>query len=273
MSSLIQHAARLLQEAEYAVALTGAGISTPSGIPDFRSPGSGLWAQVDPMEVASRWGFLRHPEKFYAWVRPLADTMAAAKPNSAHHALAALEAAGMIRTVITQNVDGLHQAAGSRNVLEVHGHFREATCLHCAAVHPGEGLLQRFQETGQAPRCACGGVLKPNVVLFGDPLPPDVLREAQRAVRRCDVMLVAGSSLEVVPAGDWPGEVVARGGKLIIVNMTPTPFDPRADVVIHGDVSQVLPEIAHAAGVKVLGWRERVRQRVQQAVERRVPRP
>lgn len=272
MPSLTQYAARLLLEAEYAVALTGAGISTPSGIPDFRSPGSGLWAQVDPMEVASRWGFLRHPEKFYAWVRPLAATMAAAKPNRAHLALAALEAAGVIQTVITQNVDGLHQAAGSRNVLEVHGHFREAVCLRCETEYPGEGLLKQFQETGQAPRCACGGVLKPKVVLFGDPLPPDVLQEAQRAVRRCDAMLVAGSSLEVVPAGDWPGEVVARGGKLIIVNMTPTPLDPRADVVIHGDVSQVLPEIAHAARVKVMGLRERIRQRLQRTVDRRLPR-
>lgn len=273
MSSLIQHAARLLREAEYAVALTGAGVSTPSGIPDFRSPGSGLWAQVDPMEVASRWSFLRHPERFYAWVQPLAATMAAAKPNSAHRALAALETAGVIQTVITQNIDGLHQAAGSRNVLEVHGHFREAVCLRCATVQPSEGLLARFQETGQAPRCGCGGILKPNVVLFGDPLPPDVLQAAQRAVRRCDVMLVAGSSLEVVPAGDWPGEVVARGGKLIIVNMTPTAIDAQAAVVIHGDVSQVLPEIAHAAGVKVMGLRERIRQRLHQAVDRHVPRP
>lgn len=272
MDPLVRSAARILAAANYAVALTGAGISTPSGIPDFRSPNYGLWQQVDPMEVASRWGFERHPEKFYAWVRPLALAMAAARPNGAHHALAALEAAGLIKAVITQNVDGLHQEAGSRNVLEVHGHLREAFCLACEATYPGADLLQRFQATGQVPRCSCGGVLKPSVVLFGDPLPARVLRAAQAAVARCDVMLVAGSSLEVVPAGDWPGEVVAQGGDLIIVNRTPTPYDGVATVVIHKDVSEALPAIAHMAGVRVFGLRERIRQRIGHMLDRMLPR-
>lgn len=272
MNQLVQSAARILSGSNYAVALTGAGISTPSGIPDFRSPSYGLWQHVDPFEVASRWGFERHPEKFYAWVKPLAAAMVAARPNDAHRALAVLESASLIRAVITQNVDGLHQQAGSRNVHEVHGHLREATCLACGATYPSEGLLERFVSDGRLPRCTCGGVLKPSVVLFGELLPPDVAQAAQEAVARCDAMLVAGSSLTVSPAGDWPAEMVARGGDLLIVNQTPTPLDDAATVVIRGDVGQVLPAVARAAGVKTRTLRNRVRRRIERTVDQLLPR-
>ncbi len=272
MDQLTHKATQILQSANYVVALTGAGISTPSGIPDFRSPGYGLWQQVDPMEVASIWGFASHPEKFYEWVRPLASKMAEAQPNSAHRALAALETAGLIQAVITQNVDGLHQRAGSRTVLEVHGHLREATCLVCETTQPGDDLLEQFRDSGQVPRCACGGVLKPGVVLFGEPLPANTVRAAEQAIARCDLMLVAGSSLEVMPVGDWPAEVTARGGKLIIVNQTPTPLDHQATVVIHSDVSEVLPAIAHMAGVRVWTLRQRMRRLVNRTVDRLGPR-
>jgi NAD-dependent deacetylase len=271
VDQLARKAAQILRTSNYTVALTGAGISTPSGIPDFRSPGYGLWQQVDPMEVASRWGFERHPEKFYAWVRPLASALAAARPNSAHRALAALEAAGLIQAIITQNVDGLHQRAGSRNVIEVHGHLREATCLVCDTRQPDANLLEQFRAGGQVPRCACGGVLKPSVVLFGEPLPADAVRAAEEAIARCDAMLVAGSSLEVIPVGDWPAEVAIQGGNLIIVNQTPTPLDHGAAVVIHGDVSEVLPAIARLAGIRVWTVRQRIRRLVNRAVDRLVP--
>lgn len=271
MDRLVRRAARMLRSAEHGVVLTGAGISTPSGIPDFRSPAYGLWQRVDPFEVASRWGFQRDPEKFYAWVRPLAAAIADAQPNAAHQALAALEAAGCVQRVITQNVDGLHQAAGSQEVLEVHGHLREAKCAVCEARYLGGDLLRRFRDTGQVPRCACGGALRPTVVLVGEPLPPETLRQAENDVAECDVMLVAGSSLEVVPAGDWPAEVVAGGRALIIVNRTATLLDDVATVVIHGDVSDVLPAIARAAGVQVQTQRDRIRRSVHDVIDALVP--
>lgn len=223
------------------------------------------------MEVASRWGFQRHPDKFYAWVRPLASSIAEARPNSAHHALAALETAGLLQTIVTQNVDGLHQRAGSRHVLEVHGHLREATCLMCDTTRPSDNLLVQFRDTGQVPRCACGGLLKPSVVLFGEPLPADEVRAAEEAIASCDALLVAGSSLEVIPACDWPAEVAARSGNLVIVNQTPTYLDDRAAVVIHDDVADVLPAIARLAGVRVWTFRLRMRRLVNRAVARLAP--
>jgi NAD-dependent deacetylase len=241
---LIEHAARILENARYGVALTGAGVSTPSGIPDFRSPGSGLWEHADPFEVASIWGFTRNPQKFYDWVRPLAHLILEAEPNPAHRALAALEAQARIRVIITQNIDNLHQRAGSKNVVEVHGHFREATCLRCNQRVPTQNLIAEFVASGLVPHCdKCGGVLKPKAVLFGENLPFYEVDQATRAVEQCDVMLVAGSSLQVAPVADWPFVAHARGAKIVIVNFEPTPLDKSADVVIHDDVAVVLPEV------------------------------
>lgn len=246
-ASEIAHAASLLCQARHAVALTGAGVSTPSGIPDFRSPHSGLWEQANPLEVASLTAFRRRPEAFYTWVRPLVEALLAARPNPAHMALAALEAGGWLKAVITQNIDDLHRQAGSREVLELHGHLREATCLGCHRVIATDRLLGDFMASGEVPRCAeCGGVIKPNVVLFGEQLPVAVLDAAMEHARRADVMLVAGSSLEVAPASQLPLVVYKHGGRLILVNLTPTPVDDLADVVIHGDVAEVLPCIAQA---------------------------
>jgi NAD-dependent deacetylase len=242
----IQRAAQLILGARHAVALTGAGISTPSGIPDFRSPESGLWARVDPMAVASIWAFQIQPRHFYDWLRPVAQTLLTARPNPAHHALADLEAMGRLQAIITQNIDDLHQKAGARRVLEVHGHLREATCVRCYRVVPTRGMLERFVEDGEVPRCACGGVLKPNVVLFGEELPADVVAEAEREARQCDLMIVAGSSLEVIPVAELPLTAWQHGAKLIIVNYQPTYLDDQADVVIHQDVAEVLPRMVEA---------------------------
>src|SRR5574341_1469863 len=241
---LYHTAADLLRGARYGVALTGAGISTPSGIPDFRSPHSGLWEQVNAMEVASIYGFRRNPEAFFAWIRPLARLMVEARPNPAHVALAQMEAMGVVRELITQNIDVLHTRAGSHVVYEVHGHMREATCGQCFRVFPTETFLSQFIETGAIPRCPdCNGILKPNVVLFGEQLPIEVLHEAQRAAADCDVMLVAGSSLAVAPVSELPMTALAHGAQVIVVNYEETYVDRRASVVIHDDVARTLPRI------------------------------
>lgn len=239
--------AALLDEACYAVALTGAGISTPSGIPDFRSPGEGLWEQVNPMDVASIHAFLHHPERFYAWIRPLTRKMLEATPNAGHRALARLEADGLLQAVITQNIDGLHQRAGSQEVVELHGHIRAVTCLDCGQVMPSAALLEAFLSEGTPPACpTCGGGLKPNVVLFGEVLPVDAVDAARSHLRRADLMLVIGSSLEIVPASHFPRRVYEAGGELVVINRTPTPVDEWASVVVRGDVAAVLPRVVRA---------------------------
>jgi NAD-dependent deacetylase len=247
LDKLIARAAGLLSQADYAIAMTGAGHSTSSGIPDFRSPESGLWNQVDPMAVASIFAFRHSPQDFYDWIRPLARVMLEAQPNPAHHALARLEAAGLIKSVITQNIDGLHQKAGSQRVHEVHGHMREATCIRCSQVVPADALLEEFLEGDQVPRCTCGGVMKPNVILFGEQLPLDVLAAARQDTIDCDLMVVIGSSLTVQPVADLPQQALDHGARLIIVNYQPTHLDKRADVLIHADLAEVLPRIADAA--------------------------
>ena len=242
----IHHAAELIRRARHMVAFTGAGHSTASGIPDFRSPGSGLWERDNPMLVASIWAFRLNPKTFYDWIRPMAEILLGAVPNPAHEALAGLEEMGILRTVITQNIDNLHHRAGSRRVLELHGHMREATCIRCYKVVPIDPALELMVMDGKVPHCACGGVLKPNVILFGEQLPIRVLNEALAEARRCDLILVAGSSLEVTPAADIPYLAVESGAKAIIVNLQPTAFDSLADVVIHGDVTEVLPRMVEA---------------------------
>jgi NAD-dependent deacetylase len=240
----LRFAAELIRATKKGVVLTGAGVSTPSGIPDFRSAGSGLWSQYDPMEVASLTAFRLKPERFFEWMRPLARQIIQAQPNPAHIALAQLEQAGYIQAVITQNIDGLHQRAGSRQVYEVHGTFQTLTCIGCYRQFPAEGFLEPYIEEGVIPRCPkCSKVLKPDVILFEEQLPFRTWMRAQEACRRCDLILVAGSSLEVSPAANLPFEAVRNGARLIIVNQTPTYLDPRAEVLLRGDVAETLPVI------------------------------
>jgi NAD-dependent deacetylase len=239
----IEQAAALIVNSHYVVALTGAGISTPSGIPDFRSPGSGLWERFNPMLIASSFSFRLQPQAFYEWARPLARKLLEAEPNPAHRALAELEGMGLLKAVITQNIDNLHQRAGSKRVLELHGNMRQATCLKCRKVVSTQGMIERFLEEGEVPNCQCGGLLKPNVVLIGEPLPKWVLLEAWGEAERCDLMLVVGSSLEITPASEIPFVALRCGAKSIVVNYQSTPLDSQADVVIHEDVAEVLPQI------------------------------
>ncbi len=199
------------------------------------------------MVVASIRTFRTDPRMFYEWMRPLVGLFEDARPNAAHLALAELESLGLLKAVITQNIDGLHQMAGSTRVLELHGHLREAICLRCGQVTPTEGLIRKYVSEGEVPDCRdCGGTLKPLAVLMGEPLPLEVVLEAERESQECDLMLVAGSSLTVVPAASLPVAACRQGADLIIVNVQETMADALAEVVIHDDLAEVLPQIVTA---------------------------
>ena len=248
LDSLITQAAQLLKKAKHTVAFTGAGISTPSGIPDFRSKGSGLWEFYNPIEVASLSAFRYDPDKFYKWIQPLALLMIEAEPNPAHIALARLEEAGLLAGIVTQNIDDLHRRAGSEVVFEVHGHLREATCVSCYNCYPTNGFIEEFIKTGETPHCPdCGGVLKPNAVLFEEQLPYNVFCGAADLISQSDLILIIGSSLEVVPVASLPVSPLNAGARLIIVNHYPTYLDERADVIIRQDVAVVLPRLVSEA--------------------------
>ena len=241
----IGYVAELLRKAKHGVVLTGAGISTPSGIPDFRSEGTGLWSRNEPMEVASLSTFRTDPERFFVWFRPLASLIFNAKPNPAHIALAELESAKRIQSVITQNIDALHQKAGSNNVIEMHGTIRTLSCTQCFHQAESQIYLKAFVEKGEIPRCSeCEAIMKPDAILFGEQLPQRAWYAAQRESRQCDLILVAGSSLEVLPVAGLPMQAIDRGAHLVILNNTTTYIDVRADVVIQEELAEVLPAIA-----------------------------
>ena len=244
LSEKLQAAAVLIKQSSYVVAFSGAGISTESGIPDFRSEKSGLWSQVDPMEVASIYGFKRNPRAFYDWVRPLAQTTLAAQPNAAHYALARLEALGYLKSVITQNIDMLHSRAGNTVVYELHGHMREGTCIGCYKKYDGEFVLDEVLNHNSVPYCpACGAPIKPDVILFGEQLPYQAFNAAESELRKADLMIVIGSSLEVAPAGDMPLFARRHGAKLIIINLDPTPIDSMANIVLNARAAETMTAI------------------------------
>jgi len=241
----VSYAAELFRQSKRTVILTGAGFSTPSGIPDFRTEGTGLWSMVDPMEVASLDTFRKNPENFYSWIRLLVAKIKDAQPNAAHLAVARMEKAGLVSEIITQNIDGLHQKAGSINVLELHGTLSTLSCGRCFQQFLSEGFIEPLVRDGIAPCCPeCGGWLKPDTILFGEQLPIKPWQAAQKAVRSCELMLVGGSSLEVLPVAGLPLQALDRGAHLIIVNISPTYLSVRADVVILGDVAEIMPLIA-----------------------------
>lgn len=234
MRQKVKQLADMLAESKKTVALTGAGISTESGIPDFRSPG-GLWSKVDPDLAFSKETFIYRPEVFYRMGFPHLHGMTGARPNKAHYVLARLQASGLLSRVITQNVDSLHQKAGSTGVLELHGHLRSATCMKCGNRIDWDSLVEAVL-AGQIPaRCAkCRGVYKPDAVFFGDNLPADFESAVQEA-RNSELMLVIGSSLEVAPANFLP-RLCPRAA---IINLDPTKMDDTAEVVIHAGSGEV----------------------------------
>ena len=229
--------AALLREARHAVVLTGAGISVPSGIPDFRSPGTGLWENVDPMEVAHIDAWRRDPDRFWSFYGSRFASLVDKQPNEAHLALAELERRGLIRAVITQNIDRLHRAAGTQRLIEVHGSIESSVCLQCGGKQPLERVVETLRDTPGAPECpACVAPLKPDVVLFGELLPERAMAEAQALALDADLMICVGSSLEVYPVAGLPAMTKGGGGRLAVVTQGPTPYDSDAEVKLDGDV-------------------------------------
>ena len=238
--------ARLLGESSSAVALTGAGISVPSGIPDFRSPGTGIWEKVDPFEVATIEAFHRDPARFWSFYRPRFETLGDKEPNAAHEALVELERRGMLDAVVTQNVDRLHRKAGTRGLIEVHGSIDTSSCTSCGASWHLEEVGGLFGAEGVAVCAECGGHVKPDVVLFGELLPEAAMNEAQELAARADLLLCVGSSLEVYPVAGLPELTLASGGEVAIVTQGPTPYDDRAAVRMDGDVVADLRAVLEA---------------------------
>ena len=231
--------ADLIRAAQPCVVLTGAGISTESGIPDFRSP-TGIWAQFDPMEYATISAFRRDPEKVWSFYAPRFSMLTSAEPNAAHLALAELERRGFVSAVVTQNIDLLHQRAGTRELVEVHGSIRHCECLECGARYPLADV-RRMLDGAAVPRCLdCRAVLKPGVVMFGELLPEEAIDSAFELARAAALLLVVGSTLEVSPVSSLPWETAQAGGAVAIVNLGATAFDRNATLKIEGKAGEVL---------------------------------
>jgi NAD-dependent protein deacetylase/lipoamidase len=239
VSPRTEHLAELLREANSAVVLTGAGVSVPSGIPDFRTPGTGLWENVDPMEVAHIDAWRRDPDRFWGFYGDRFASLVEKQPNEAHLALAELERRGLIRALITQNIDRLHRLAGSERLIEVHGSIEWSVCLECGSRLAIDRVVELLGSG--APECAaCIAPLKPDVVLFGELLPEAALAEAQALAFDADLMICVGSSLEVYPVAGLPAITHGSGGRLALVTRGPTPYDAEAEVKLEGDVVEEL---------------------------------
>jgi NAD-dependent deacetylase len=236
--------AELIRSAGPVVVLTGAGVSVPSGIPDFRTPGTGLWANVDPMEVAHISVWRRDPARFWAFYGQRFAALEGKRPNGAHRALAELERRGRLDAVITQNIDGLHAAAGSREVIEVHGSIATASCLDCGRRYALAETRRRLEADAEGvPRCDCGQPLKPDVVLFGELLDEVAMTRATTLAAGAGLLLCVGSSLEVYPVAGLPEITLEAGGALAIATQGPTPFDAHAAVRLDGDAEQDLQAV------------------------------
>jgi NAD-dependent deacetylase len=241
----------LVRGARSVVALTGAGISVPSGIPDFRTPETGMWANVDPMEVAHIDAFVSNPVRFWSFYGERFATLGAKQPNGAHSALVAMEEQGLLDGVITQNIDMLHRKAGTQELIEVHGSIASCSCLGCrASVTLDETHALLAADPEGVPRCSsCGEPLKPDVVLFGEMLPAQALERARELCERADVLLCIGSSLEVHPVAGLPSLTRDAGGTIAIITQGPTPLDQIADVRLSGDVVAELEALCGALGI------------------------
>jgi NAD-dependent deacetylase len=236
--------AALIRERQPCVALTGAGVSTESGIPDFRSP-TGIWATFDPLEYASLEAFRRDPAKVWSFYAPRFAMLADAEPNAAHRALAELERRGLMRAVVTQNIDVLHERAGSREVLEVHGSIRTSSCVDCGASFPLAAIEEQLKSR-DAPVCSCGVILKPDVVFFGELLPAATIDRAYALAAEAALLLVVGSTLEVWPVAELPLVTRRAGGTVAIVNLGPTARDEDAELRIDGSAGETLESVVAA---------------------------
>jgi NAD-dependent deacetylase len=243
---LYTKAAKIIDESKKIVVFTGAGMSTESSIPDFRGP-EGLWTKFDPMKVASIDAFRSDPKAWWKWISSLGSDVLDATPNKGHLALAELERLGKVDCVITQNIDGLHQKAGNKCVLELHGSVATAKCTQCRASYPRDYVMDLIKNGEIPPRCdVCSGILKLDVVLFGEPLPQIIFQEATERSNDCDAMLIAGSSLVVYPAAVLPKLAKDHGAKIILTNLEPTDFDGECDIVLRGKIGEILPKLVEA---------------------------
>ena len=233
---------KLVQSSKHITALTGAGISTESGIPDYRTPGKGLWGKID-MSVVSLEGFIENPSRYYSYSLELYDIRSKAQPNPAHYMLARLEQMGKLKGIVTQNVDGLHMKAGSVNVHELHGSLRQVVCLDCSLLFDMDGAMSRVINGENPPHCEeCGGVLKPNAVFFGEALPRVPWEESVDLVKKSDLLLTIGSSLQVSPANILPDLAIKSGAEIVIMNQMPTPYDTDAKIVVRDKIGQFSEE-------------------------------
>ena len=244
LKQLAAEAAELIKKSRKTIALTGAGISTESGIPDFRSKGTGLWEKFDPMQMSSVSALLSNLKQFYDFNLKRWSSFRDARPNIAHIALAELESHGFLYSVITQNIDGLHIKAGSKRVWEVHGHLRTCHCMKCRSSYPYDELLNQYDSGINPPKCECGGILRPDVVLFEDPLGVD-FNKAIEDLAGCELLIVVGSSLRVYPVASLPR--YAR--KMIIINKEPTPWDGSAQFVVNESAGRFFEELLSQLGI------------------------
>lgn len=246
-ASAVAQLAERMRAARSVVALTGAGISVPSGIPDFRTPRTGLWANVDPMEVAHIDAWRNDAARFWAFYGHRFQSLRDKRPNRAHEVLAELERRGLVETVITQNIDRLHEQAGVADLIELHGSIAHSSCMECGARYPLAEVQERLEQDPQGvPRCDCGRPLKPDVVLFGELLPQAALERAQTLALRADLLLCIGTSLEVYPVGELPALTLRAGGELAILTQGPTRYDRDAIVKLDGDIVQELEALLTA---------------------------
>lgn len=241
--------ADLLRSAGSAVVLTGAGISVPSGIPDFRSPGTGIWENVNPMEVAHISAWRRDPQQFWHFYGHRFQTLGPVQPNDAHRAVAELQQRGLVDALITQNIDRLHHKGGAVDVIEMHGSITRAVCLACHANVDFDDVMARIDGSPDGvPWCDCGAPLKPDVVLFGEMLDEHAIAAAFEACERADLILAIGSSLEVHPVAGLPQVVLQSGGDLVLITQSETPYDTLSSAHLRGDVVEELAGILAALG-------------------------
>jgi NAD-dependent deacetylase len=248
----IQRFADLILAANNIIILTGAGMSTESGIADFRSPGTGLWEQVDPYEFGSVNSYVANTGKNLNFMLEMGKQLFSARPNKGHKALTKLQKLGKLKGVLTQNIDGLHQRAKNKNVVELHGTALEAICMRCNKVVPITIMVNQFL-SGCSPSCEeCNGLLKPNAILFGEPLCSEVLQRADELIQGCDLFIVLGSSLVVYPVAFYPRKALSIGAKLAIINIQETDLDDDAEVVLHQRIGDVLPQIVNLVENKII---------------------
>lgn len=244
--------ANLIIESNNIVALTGAGMSTESGIADFRSPDTGLWTKVDPNEFASIHSYISNTGKNLNFMLEMGITIFRAKPNKGHKSLTKLQKLGKLIGVLTQNIDGLHQKAHTKNIVEFHGTVNEAKCLRCKKIYPITTMINQFLKERTSPYCeACNGLLKPNAIFFGEPLESEVLAAADNMIAECDLLIILGSSLLVYPVAFYPHKALSGGAKVAIINIQETEIDPYSEVVIHEKIGEVMPKIVEIVDKKI----------------------